>query len=268
MRVKDEGRVRLSVSGGVAEVALARLHRHNGLDRAMFQALNDAQDRVAADRTVRAVVLTGDGPSFCAGLDFESVAAEGTGPEALLVPWPGSPANLVQRAAYGWTQLAVPVVAALRGHCLGGGCQIALAADVRYAAPDACLSLMEVRFGLVPDLGLSQTLPRLVRADVAKELVWTGRVVDAQEALTLGLVTHVVEDPLAAARALAAEIATMSPDAVRAGKRLLVEAWNASPEVALPFETDLQRSLLSGPNHQVALAAGTAGTVPQFDDPA
>lgn len=241
----EQQRVLLSVVDGVAEVVLNRADKHNALDGAMFEAIAAVQDVVRSDPSVRAVVLTGDGPSFCAGLDFPSVTADGGRPEDLLVPSPGSQANLAQRAAYGWIELDVPVVAALQGHCLGGGCQIALAADIRYAAPDVRLSLMEVEFGLIPDLAITQTLPRLVRADVAKELLWSGRVVEADEALALGLVTHVVDDPRSSARELACAIASQSPDAVRAGKQLMTEAWSAPPSEALPLEEHLQRTLLA-----------------------
>jgi enoyl-CoA hydratase/carnithine racemase len=146
--------------------------------------------------------------------------------------------------AYGWRELPVPVIAAVHGACLGGGLQIALGADVRIAAPDAQLSVMEIVHGLIPDMSITQTLPRLVRDDVARELVYTGRKVGAEEALELGLVTRIADDPRAAAHELAATIAERSPAAIRSAKRLLNEAPEFSPAEALELETELQRALI------------------------
>ena len=156
----------------------------------------------------------------------------------------GERANLAQRVAYGWRELEVPVIAALRGACLGGGLQIALGADIRIAAPDTQLSVMEIVHGLIPDMSITQTLPRLVRDDVARELVYTGRRVGAEEALELGLVTKVADDPLAAAHELAAAICERRPEAVARAKHLLNESPSLSPREALELETTLQRELL------------------------
>lgn len=237
-------RVTVTITDHVAVVALNRPERHNGLDGAMFHALNEAQDQVTADESVRAVVLYGEGPSFCAGLDVAAVAAEGPGPEVMFARQPGSLANFAQRAAYGWTELPAPVIAALHGNCLGGGFQLAMAADIRIAAPDIRLVVKEIDFGLIPDMGLTQNIPRLLPIDVAKELVWTGRAVGAAEALRLGLVTRLDPNPREAALALAKEIAAKSPAAIRAGKRLLTEAWNAPAADGLLLEETLQRRLL------------------------
>jgi enoyl-CoA hydratase/carnithine racemase len=245
----------VSIADHVAVVTLARPERHNGLDGAMFRALNSAQDQIAADDTVRAVVLHGEGPSFCAGLDVASVTAERLGPEVMFARRPDSAANFAQRAAYGWTELPVPVIAALHGNCLGGGFQLAMAADLRIAAPDLRLVVMEIEYGLIPDMGLTQNIPRLLPLDVAKELVWTGRAVGAEEALSLGLVTKLDPDPLNAARALAEVIASKSPAAIRAGKRLLTEAWNAPAADGLQLEETLQGELLAGPDYRAAVAA-------------
>ena len=171
----------------------------------MFEALNAAIDGVRADTEARVVVISGEGPSFCAGLDFKSFTSDG-GPN-LLERTDGELANLAQKVAYGWRELPVPVIAALHGACFGGGLQIALGADIRIAAPDTRLSAMEIVHGLIPDMSITQTLPRLVGDDVARELVYTGRKVEAAEALELGLITRMADDPKAAARALAAEIA-------------------------------------------------------------
>jgi len=161
----------------------------------------------------------------------------------------------------------VPVIAAIHGHCLGGGLQIALAADIRFATPDARMAVLEVKWGLIPDMAITRTLPRLVGIDVAKELAYTGRMISGSEAHTLGLVTHVVDDPLAAARSLAAEIATRSPDAVRGMKRLFDESWTGSTEETLRLEADIQLGLLGTANQLAAVTAGMAKQPAEFEDP-
>ena len=234
----------------------------------MFDAIAEAAAEVGATPGVRAVVLHGEGPSFCSGLDLASLM---TGPvavdEVLLTREDGQRANRAQRTATDWIDLPVPVVAALHGVVYGGGLQLALGADVRIAAPDARLSVMESRWGLVPDMGITSTLPRLVRADVAKELTYTGRIVSGEEAAALGLVTRVDDDPLAAARALAGEIAGRSPDAVRAAKRLFDTAWHAPVEDGLRLEAELQTALIGAPNQLAAVTAGVTKQPAAFTDP-
>jgi enoyl-CoA hydratase/carnithine racemase len=260
-------RVAVEVDSGVAEVVLARPRKHNALDRAMFDALSAAIDELRAARSVRAVVLRGDGPSFCSGLDFPSFIASGSSPDELFVRRDGEPANLAQRITFGWRTLPVPVVCAIHGACFGGGLQIALGADVRIGAPDARLSVMEIEYGLIPDMGLSQSLPRLVRDDRARELVYTGRIVESPEAVEIGLLTLLADDPAAAARTLAGQIAARSPDAIRAAKRLANEGFGASPDRSLALEEELQRSLLGTPNQMAAAMAKLGGQPPEFEDP-
>ncbi len=241
----DSERVRIETDAGVADVRLVRADKHNGLDWRMFVALNEAIDALGGVDDLRAVVLSGDGPSFCAGLDIASFAAgDGELAGAGLERAAGEIANRAQRVAYGWRQLAVPVIAALRGACFGAGLQIALAADLRIAEPDTRLSVMEIEYGLIPDMSISQTLPRLVRDDVARELVYSGRVVGATEALELGLITRIEADAPATAIALAAEIAERSPQAIRSAKRLLNEAPGLPADAALALEAELQRELI------------------------
>lgn len=264
----DSERVRIEIDGHVAEVRMTRAAKHNGLDARMFAALNEAADSARAESGVRAVVLSGDGPSFCAGLDFQSfLAADGDLSGEGFNRRDGEPANDAQRVAYGWRELPVPVVAVLHGACFGGGLQIALGADIRIAAPDTRLSVMEIRYGLVPDMSLWQTLPRLVRDDVARELAYTGRVVEADEALELGLVTRIEDDPLAAARALAAEIAGRSPDAIRRVKRLANETPGLSAAEGLALEDRLQRELLGTPNQAAAVQSTLSKQPAEFADP-
>src|SRR4051812_13255007 len=261
----SEQRVRIDVNDHVAEVALTRPDKHNALDGAMFQGIVAAAEEVAATPGVRAVVLHGEGPSFCSGLDIASLMS---GPISLddILERDGR-ANLAQRTCTEWIDLPVPVIAAIHGACFGGGLQIALGADIRIAAPDARLSVMEGKWGLVPDMGITSTLPRLVRIDVAKELTYSARVLSGTEAAELGLVTHVADDPLAAARELAAKIAGRSPDAVRAAKRLYDAAWHAPVEEGLLLETELQRALIGSPNQMAAVQAGMTREAPQFADP-
>jgi enoyl-CoA hydratase/carnithine racemase len=263
----DNERVTLDVGEHVADVRMVRGDKHNGLDWRMFVALNEALDELAGMGDVRAVVLSGEGPSFCAGLDFKSFA-EGNGDLAGdgFATVEGSIANYAQRVAYGWRELAVPVIAAVRGACIGGGLQIALGADIRLAAPNTKLSVKEIHYGLVPDMSLWQTLPRLVRDDVARELTYTARTVEAEEALALGLVTGIEDDPLAAAQALAAEIATRSPDAIRRAKRLATETPTLGAADGLALEAELQKELIGGPNQIAAVTAAMSNQPAEFVD--
>jgi enoyl-CoA hydratase/carnithine racemase len=266
----SDDRVRVTVGAdGVATVTMVRADKHNALDQAMFEGLIAAAEQVAADASIRAVVLHGEGKGFCSGLDIASFMSGQGGTGVLLVRDDGRLANFAQRVAYDWSLVPAPVIAAIHGNCFGGGLQIALGADIRIAAPDAKLSVMEVKWGLVPDMGITQTLPRLVPIDVAKELTFTGRTVSGTEASALGLVTRVADDPLAAARDLAAEIAGKSPNAVRAAKRLYDETWVSDDSAAaLVLETDLQVGLIGSPNQIAAVMAGMSGEPPVFVDPA
>ena len=257
-------RVRVEVIDHVAVVTLARPEKHNALDPPMFEAIRVAAEQVGSMQGIRAVVLRGDGPSFCSGLDTASFADLSVDE---IAPVPGRRANAAQRLCTDWIDLEVPVVAAIHGACFGGGLQIALGADVRIAAPDARLSIREIRWGLIPDMGITANLPRLVPIDVAKELTYTGRVVEGREAHALGLVTRVDDNPHSAAVALAREIAARSPDAVRAAKRLYEAAWTASAGDSLALESELQRSLI-GTQNQLASVAGGAEPGPEaFIDP-
>jgi len=265
-------RVSVTTTDGVADVRLNRPEKLNALDRAMFEALVEAGQALARDASLRAVVLSGAGRGFCAGLDFGSFMAMAgeADPGATLLDRRASdsPANFAQRAAWVWTELPVPVIAALHGVAYGGGLQIALGADIRIAAPDAQLSVMEIRWGLIPDMSGTQTLRHLVRLDVAKELTFTGRVVSGEEAAALGLVTRVAAAPHEAALTMAREIAGKSPDAIRAGKRLLAAAPLLGVGDGLQLEEQLQRGLLGSANQVEAVAANLQKRPPAFRDPA
>ena len=266
----SEERIQIEVAEHVATATMVRADKHNALDRAMFDALHGAIDRLREEPGVRAVVLAGEGPSFCSGLDIASFMAEaenGAGPDVLLDKPENRAANYAQRVATGWGEVPVPVIAAIHGYCFGGGLQIALGADIRVAAPDATFSVMESRWGLIPDMGITRALPRLVGIDVAKELTFTARRFSGEEAAGLGVVTRTAADPATAARELAAEIAGQSPEAVRGAKRLYDEAWVAGPADSLALEEQIQRTLLGSPNQIAAVMAGATKQPAEFTDP-
>jgi enoyl-CoA hydratase/carnithine racemase len=264
----SEERVVVEVAEHVATVTLSRPEKHNALDGAMFRGIVDAAAEVAATRGVRAVVLHGAGPSFCSGLDVAAMMSGPISMEDLVARPDGRRSNLAQQVCTDWIDLPVPVIAAIHGNCFGGGLQIALGGDVRIATPDAKLSIMEMRWGLVPDMGITQTLPRLMPIDRAKELTYTGRVVSGAEAAQLGLVTRVADDPLSAALELATEIAGKSPDAVRRAKRMYEDTWQTDDRAAaLLLESELQAQIIGKPNQIAAVTAGMSGEPPVFTDP-
>ena len=256
-------------ANGVATVTMVRADKHNALDQAMFDGLMNAAEKLKDDASVRAVVLHGEGKSFCSGLDIASFMSGEGGTNVLLARDADRLANFAQRVTYDWSLVPAPVIAAIHGNCFGGGLQIALGADIRIAAPAAKLSVMEIKWGLVPDMGITQTLPRLVPIDVAKELTFSGRIVSGTQAHALGLVTRTADDPLASALALADEIAQKSPDAIRAAKRLYDQTWVSSDSAAsLVLESELQTGLIGKPNQIAAVVAGMSGEKPVFVDPA
>ena len=262
-------RITVSIQSGVADVRMNRADKLNALDGEMFEALTETGRSLASDPSVRVAVLSGEGRAFCAGLDVSSFAAMSQpqdGPR-LLDPSSDSAANFAQRAAWVWYELPVPVIAAVHGFAFGAGIQIALAADIRFVAPDAKLSVMEIKWGLIPDVTGTQSLRRLVRLDVAKELTYTGRIISGEEAVELGLATHTSETPLESALALAREIAGRSPDAVRAGKRLLNESGLVGLEEGLRLEAKVQGTLIGGDNQTEAVRANLENRAPRFKDP-
>ena len=260
-------RVQLSIDNQVATVRMSRPEKRNALDADMFDGLIRMGERIIADKSVRAVVLHGEGKAFCAGLDFASFMGSPDLMQKLLSRGDKSPANMAQRAGWIWQEVQVPVIAAIHGFAFGGGLQIALGADIRYATADAQFSVMEIKWGLIPDMSITQTLPALVPLDVAKELTFTGRIVSGTEARELGLVTKISEDPLADALQTAKLIATKSPHAIRAGKTLLRDAPGMSRADALKLETALQVTLLGSPNQMEAVQANMSKRDPDFKNP-
>ncbi len=260
-------RVTISIDAHVAEVTLNRADKLNAVDLEMFEALGAVADRISSDKSVRAVVLSGAGGNFCAGIDLSVLAdAELDFRKALNTRIAPSVANLFQRAAYAWRELPIPVVCAIEGVAFGAGLQIALGADIRYAAPGATFSIMEAKWGIIPDMGLSMTLRHLVAPDRVKELSWSARIFDSKEAQSLGLVTAVVEKPMAASRELAADCAAKSPDAVRGIKKLVNQAWQANEADSLALEARLQGSIIGGENQLEAVAANLNKRKPDFKD--
>ena len=238
--IKSDDRVTIEIADGIAEITLNRPDKLNALDPAMFEAIIGAGERLSRTAGLRAVVLVGAGKGFCAGLDKETIAAiaaGGAGPalDDLSVRTHGI-ANAFQQAAYVWRTLPVPVIAAIHGVALGGGFQIALGADIRYVAPDARLAILEINWGLVPDMGGIALMRELARSDVIRELAMTGRVFSGAEAFVFGFATGLHADPLAAARSTAREIAARNPEAVRAMKRLLNSASDADSAAILLAE--------------------------------
>ncbi|MFC1896357.1 crotonase/enoyl-CoA hydratase family protein [Thermodesulfobacteriota bacterium] len=259
--------VTVSMDENVADVRLNRAEKYNALSPEMFAAIAEAGESLMNEKSVRAVVLSGEGRGFCAGLDFEMFRAMESRPQDPLEPGRRKAPNDFQLAAYIWKQLPVPVIAAVHGVAFGGGLQIALGADIRLASPDTRFSVMEIKWGLIPDMALTQTLRVLVPLDVAKELTFTGRIVGAEEAQRLGLVTRVCEDPRGEALKLAGEIASKSPDAIRAGKKLLENTWHAGAEQGLLLEERLQVSLFGTANQVEAVTANLENRPPVFKDP-
>ncbi len=262
-------RVRVEKKDGIADVRMARADKMNAVDLDMFMALVETGAELAQDKSLRAVVLSGEGRAFCSGLDIPGLMAntgKREGPN-LATKSDESPANYAQRAAWVWQEVPVPVIAAVHGVAYGAGIQIALGADIRYVAPDARLSIRESHWGLIPDVSGTQTLRHLIGLDHAKELTFTARVISGVEAKELGLATHVSEDPHADAMKLAYEIAERSPDAVRAAKQLWNQAVVGTVEDGLALEARLQGTLMGKPNQQEAVKANMEKRKPRFEDP-
>ncbi|MEO0487703.1 MAG: crotonase/enoyl-CoA hydratase family protein [Pseudomonadota bacterium] len=255
--------VTTDLQDGIATVTLNRPDKKNAWSEDMFEALPAA---CAALDGARAVVITGAGGAFSAGLDLGfmmTMAGRLEEIKAQMGTADPDGANFFQRPVTCWAALGVPVIAAIEGVCFGAGMQLALGADFRIAAPDARMSIMESRWGLVPDMGITQSLPKLMRADQAKLLMMTAQELNGAEALQMGLVTEVSETPLERARTLAAELATRSPGALAGAKRLVDEAWQCGTD-ALKLEAELQAALIGSPNQMEAVMANMQKRPPKF----
>ena len=267
----DDNRVNLTVENGVADVRLNRPEKMNALDPPMFHAIARVGDRLNRDNTVRAIVLSGEGRAFCAGLDVERLDAISRGesllPFADLTQATHGIANWAQHIVWLWRQLPVPVIAAVHGLALGGGFQLALGADIRYVAPGTKLAVLESKWGLVPDMSGTQLMRHLAPEDVVRELTYTGRIFSPEEAQSYRLVTRVVECPHVAAMETARAIAARNPFAIRAAKRLLNEAVACDAGTGLASERREQHALIGSPNHVEAVAANLASRLANFADP-
>ena len=266
-----DDRVTITLQDGIAEVALNRPDKLNAWDRGMFAAVSEAGLRLRDTPGLRAVILSGAGRAFSAGLDTASFTGGPAELDAmrreLATPVHGSPANRFQHPCTVWAEVPVPVIAAIHGVCYGAGMQLALGADLRIAAPSARLSLMEARWGLIPDMGATRVLPRLMPADLALEVMATARVMEASEAAGMGLVTRLADEPLTEARALARTLAGRSPEAVRGVKALVLGAWPggaAQGDAALALEARLQAPILGSANQIEAVMAEMQRRPPRF----
>ncbi|MBT8141474.1 MAG: crotonase/enoyl-CoA hydratase family protein, partial [Gammaproteobacteria bacterium] len=235
------------IKNKIAFVSLNRPDKYNALSIQLFEELTAIGEELISNKKIRAVILSGKGKGFCSGLDVKSAMANGGGKKLMHKDNPEDQ-NLAQRISLVWREVPVPVIAAIHGVCFGGGFQIALGADFRFATEDSKFSIMETKWGLIPDMGASVTLPELVNIDVAKELTFTGRIFEAPEAKTLGVITKIVEDPMQAAIEFANQLKERSPDAVMYGKRLFNETWLSSDGVRLKKETEFQEKLIGSWN--------------------
>jgi enoyl-CoA hydratase/carnithine racemase len=268
-------RVTITIEDGVADVRLVRADKMNALDNAMFEALVAAGERLKTEKGVRAVVLSGEGRAFCAGLDmgnFGQMAQGRGGPAAAradesLGARSHGVANRAQYACWVWREVPVPVIAAVHGVAFGGGFQVALGADMRYVTPDARLCVMEIKWGLVPDMAGTQLMRHLAREDIVRELTYTGRIFSGEEAFAYGFATRVTADPRAAALATAREIAGKSPDAIRAAKRILNDAVLVDPKTGLTQESVEQAHLIGSPNQVEAVMSNLQKRAPAYADP-
>lgn len=259
-------RIRIEQEDHIVQIVLTRAEKKNAMDDAMIDALIEAGEQVAAS-DARAVVLCGEGDSFCAGIDISGLTRMiGRDMEAQLLPRSHGQGttNRWQEVAMMWHRMDIPVIAALHGAVYGAGLQLALGADIRFAGPDSRLAVMEMKWGIVPDMGGMVLLPRLVRDDVMRRLIYTAAPIDAEEAARCGLVTQVVENPLAAARTLAAEIAGKGPNAIQAAKALCAQAWTGTSEEVLLAESAAQARLLGQPEQMEVIAAQFAKRAPLF----
>lgn len=268
-------RVTVTMDGGVADVRLVRADKMNALDPAMFAALVETGERLKADGSVRAVVLSGEGRAFCAGLDmgnFQAMAsgerrpgAGSAGPLVTATRTEGG-SNSAQHAVMVWREIPVPVIAAVHGVALGGGFQLALGPDLRFVAPDTRMSVLEIKWGLVPDMGGVVLMRGLVRDDVARELTYSGRMFSGEEAGQMGIATRVTTDPRGEALAFAHEVAGKNPHAIRAGKRLMNLAMNGDQHAILLAESVEQTALMGSPNQVEAVRASLEKRAAIFSD--
>jgi enoyl-CoA hydratase/carnithine racemase len=249
----SENLVNLSIEEGIAFVTLNRPDKHNALNIGMFRVIDNIINDIKSNRHIRVVIVSGAGENFCSGLDVKSVLANKSNGLKLLWKWLPGNANLAQRVSIGWRRLNVPVIMALHGKCWGGGMQIALGGDFRIASPDSSLSIMESRWGLIPDMGGTPALLECVSGDQAMKLAMTSETVDASQALSIGLITQVSDIPLQAAKVLAKQLLERSPDTNRVIKHLYHKIWSVNERKILAKETLNQLKIIAGKNQKIAV---------------
>jgi len=267
-------RIKLNVDNYIAHVILSRPDKMNALDNAMFEAIPMVGERLRADPSIRVVVVSGDGGNFCAGLDksnFSSMLAKSAAdqppqenPFGVLAKRTHGISNALQYVVWMWRELPVPVIAAIDGFALGGGLQIALGADFRFAAPDSRYSIMEMKWGIVPDMGSTQIMRHLVRDDVIRELTYTAKIFTAQQAKEWGFITEIVDDPTAHAMNVAKDITLKNPDAVRAAKKIIDSANYQTAAEGLLMESSEQDKIMGTANQIEAVMAEMQKRAPDF----
>ena len=245
--------VTLELQDEIAFVTLNRAEKRNALDMEMFRSIDRISRQLRKHKSVRAVIVHANGEDFCSGLDIKSVMRQRSSALALLAKWWPGKANLAQRVSCNWRRIPAPVIMAIHGRCWGGGLQIALGADFRFARPDASFSIMEGKWGLIPDMGGNLALRELVTKDVAMRLAMSAEIIDARTALDCGLISEVCDDPLQSAKQFAARIIERSPDAVAAVKKLYQQNWLRAEGTMLAKESYYQLRILLGRNRDVAV---------------
>jgi enoyl-CoA hydratase/carnithine racemase len=249
-------RVNFTTEQSIAYVTLNRADKHNGLDKPMIVELVRVANKIKKDRSIRCVILQGAGVSFCAGLDFSYVAKNPSMIAQFFIKFPWRKDNMFQRVAHVWRDLPIPVIAVVQGNCFGAGLQIILGCDYRIAMPDANLSILEMKWGLIPDMSGMVTLSRLTRVDIAQELTMTGRFFSGVEAEQYGIVSKVSETPMIEAMALAEKICKQSPDAIAAAKYIFKKTWKKDTRSVLFWERITQLRLLGRKNQRIAMKNG------------
>lgn len=260
----DQPRVLLDIQDNIAIVTLNRADKYNGLDWAMFSGIVSTVKTLKKNKTVRAVILRGDGKVFSSGLDVMSMKKDPLFIPKLLIK-PGTKiSNVAQDVSYLWRELPIPVIAVTHGKCYGGGLQIAMGADFRFSTPDCEFSILEAKWGLIPDMAGMLAWREVLRGDVLRDLTYTGRMVQAEEAKQIGLISRIEEDPMQAALDYAQELAARSPDSVGASKLLINRIWAASDKGVLNWETKLQKKVLGRWNQLAAASKNTSKTPKEY----
>jgi len=246
-------RVLLSITNNIATVTLNRAGKHNAIDMEMFTAIDKIIKKVRHDKAIRALILTGEGEDFCSGIDVKSTLTSAFNGFKLLFKWWPSQSNLAQRVTTGWGTLPFPVIAAVQGRCWGGGLQIALGADIRLTTKTSSWAILENRWGIIPDMGGTVAFKTLLKQDIALELAMSAKQITGVQAKEYGLVTHLVDNPLAAAQTLAEQLIENSPDANAAIKKLFRKSWWSSAGMMLWRESYYQIKVLLGKNQRIAV---------------